>query len=352
MNWSKNLRVGYVPYGPKLDFPADRRRFCHYARERNLAFEIAQPSANYDVVVLSQAADVSVWSRHPRGRTKIVFDFVDSYFSIPRGDLKGLFRGLAKFATGQNRHLRVNYRTALEDMCRRADVTVCGTEEQRASILPFCPNAHVILDSQTIAVRGAKEGYRAGEVFHFVWEGLGHNLVHLLEIREALQTLQRKKPFIIHAITELQYGRFLSRKFSKRNTLNDAAKIWPGMFLYAWHESTFPAIVRSCDLALIPIPLRDPFCAGKPENRLLLFWRMGMPVLASATPAHNRALQEAGLGKGLNSSQEWLEALEEYMSDEQVRRSAGQTGKKFAESVHSDEKWLARWDQVFCSVLH
>jgi glycosyltransferase involved in cell wall biosynthesis len=351
LTWFKKLRVGYVPYGPSFEFPADRRRFCHYARQRQLPFEIAQPSEVYDVVVLSQAADVSIWSQYPRGRTKIVFDFVDSYLSIPRGDLKGKLRGVAKFASGQNRRLRLNYWEALQDMCRRAEAVVCGTAEQQASILPFCPNVHVILDSQTIAVRGVKEDYGVGEVVHLVWEGLGHNLGHLLEIREVLEDLQRKRPFRIHAITELQYGRFLGRKFGKHSTIDDASKIWPGMCLYTWHESTFPAIVRSCDLALIPIPLQDPFCAGKPENRLLLFWRMGMPVLASATPAHNRALQEAGLGRGVTSPQEWRDALDEYISDEQVRKRAGQAGRRFAESVHSDERWLARWDQVFCSVL-
>jgi glycosyltransferase involved in cell wall biosynthesis len=346
-----NLRIGYVPYGPTFDFPADRRRFCFYARERNIPFEIARPSEAYDVVVLSQAADVSVWSRYPRGRTKIVFDFVDSYLSIPRRDLKGRFRGLAKFASGQNRRLRLNYWTALEDMCRRADATVCGTAEQQKAIRPFCPNAHVILDSQSLAVRGCKEDYRAGEVLNFVWEGLGHNLGHLLEIREVLQDVRSKRPFVLHAVTELSYGRFLGRRFGKHSTLDDAQRIWPGMYLYQWHESTFPAIVRSCDLALIPIPLGDPFCAGKPENRLLLFWRMGMPVLASATPAHNRALQDSGLEKGLTSPQEWREALERFMSDEETRRRAGQTGRTFAETFHSNEKWLARWDQVFCSIL-
>jgi glycosyltransferase involved in cell wall biosynthesis len=351
LNWFENLRIGYVPYGPTFEFPADRRRFCYYARERNIPFEIAQPSEVYDVVVLSQAADISVWSQYPRGRTKVVFDFVDSYLSIPKRDLKGMLRGLAKFASGQNRRLRLNYRTALEDMCRRADATVCGTAEQRATILPFCPNVHVILDSQSIAVRGWKEDYRAGDVFHFAWEGLAHNLWHLLEIKEALQDLRRKRPFLIHVVTEMRYGRFLGRQFGKRSTIDDASKIWPGICLYTWHESTFPAIVRSCDLALIPIPLKDPFCAGKPENRLLLFWRMGMPVLASGTPAHNRAFQEAGLGTGLTSPQEWREALDEYMSNEQARKRAGQSGRTFAETFHSNDKWLTRWDEVFRSIL-
>src|SRR5437588_889604 len=132
------LRVGYVPYSSSLDSPGDRRRFCFYARKRNIPFEIAMPGKTYDLVVLSEAADITVWSRYPRGHTRIVFDFIDSYLSVPGNDLKAKLRGLAKFVWRQNRYLRLDYRAALQDMCRRADATVCTTQEQKASILPFC----------------------------------------------------------------------------------------------------------------------------------------------------------------------------------------------------------------------
>ena len=48
----QQLRIGYVPYTPSLDKPGDRRRFVHYARRRNLSFEIADPAQDYDVVIL------------------------------------------------------------------------------------------------------------------------------------------------------------------------------------------------------------------------------------------------------------------------------------------------------------
>ena len=351
MNSLKQLRIGYVPFGSSFHFPGDRRRFCYYATARKIPFEIVRSSEEYDVVVLSQAADISFWSRCPRGRTKIVFDFVDSYLSLSGLDWKGMLRGLAKFASGQNRRLRLNYSRALEDMCSRADATICSTVEQRMRILPFCQNVHMILDSHATVVREWKDDYSADGMFHFVWEGLAHNLGHLLEIKEALQDLRKKRPFLIHAITELQYYRFLGRQFGKRNTVDDARKIWPEMRLYAWDERTFSAIVRSCDLALVPIPLQDPFCAGKPENRLLIFWRTGMPVLASATPAYTRTMQECGLDMALTSQQEWREALDYYISNEQARKHAGRVGRAFAETQRGEERTLTLWDEVFRSIL-
>ena len=73
MNFPRGLRIGYSPCSSSLAAPGDRRRFFHYAAQRNLRFEIARPDEAYDIVVLTQAADISLWSRYPRTRGKIIF---------------------------------------------------------------------------------------------------------------------------------------------------------------------------------------------------------------------------------------------------------------------------------------
>jgi glycosyltransferase involved in cell wall biosynthesis len=352
VNWLKELRIAYVPFGPTFDFPGDRRRFCFYASARNLAFEIARPGETYDVVVLTQAADLTFWSSHPRGRTKIIFDFPDSYLSIPKFDGKAMLRGLAKFAVRQNQRLRLSYRSTLEAMCSRADATICCTPEQRERILPFSKNVHVILDAHFAVVRSFKDDYTADRVFHFVWEGLAHNLEHLSEIRDSLRDLLQKRPFLIHAITQLEYRKFLGGKLGRRNTVDEARKIWPEILLYTWNERTFSGIVRSCDMALIPIPQHDPFCTEKPENRVLLFWRAGMPVLASATAAHRRVMKECGLDMAPATNEDWRQALELYTSDEEARRHAGLTGRAFAETHYREENMLSLWDGAFQSLYN
>ena len=71
-------------------------------------------------------------------------------------------------------------------------------------------------------------------------------------------------------------------------------KVFNSVKLHLWDESTCSDIIRNCDLAVIPIDLSDPFAFGKPENKLLLFWGMGMPVVTSAIPAYVRAMQAVG----------------------------------------------------------
>jgi hypothetical protein len=347
----RGLRIGYAPCSSTLQAPGDRRRFCYYARKRNLSFERADPSEAYDVVVVSAAADISIWRRYQRGNAKIVYDLTDSYLAIPKLNPKGLLRGLAKYATRQNRHLLLSYAGGIREMCGRADAVICTTAEQRLDIIPSCDNVHIILDFQGSVARSTKTNYETGDVFNLVWEGLAGNVGTLHEVMGVLCELQEKRPIAIHAITNLSYGKYLNGRFAQRSTVDLARKMPIPLYLYAWNEQTCSTIACACDLAIIPIPLHDSLYAGKPENKLHLFWRMGMPTIVSATPAYSRAMKESGLSMACKTPQDWRGALDKYFASEEARRDAGQQGKEFVDRYYSEQAMLVRWDDVFSSIL-
>ncbi|MEJ7745200.1 MAG: hypothetical protein WKF61_00280 [Luteimonas sp.] len=345
-----SLRVGYVPYSQGLGAPGDRRRFMYYARNRNLRFEIARPSQQYDVVVVAENADLSVWSQYDKGGAKVVYDFIDSYLAIPRTDPKGRLRGLAKYVSGQSRHLRLDYWKAFESMCERADAVICATPEQAGDIFPFCGNVHQILDFQSTVALASKSDYRAGEVFNLVWEGLPENVSSLKSLRTVLATLQTRRKIALHLVTDLQFKRHMGR-FGHTQTADIARGLCDHVYLYAWNEQMCSTIISSCDLAVIPINLADPLAAGKPENKLLLFWRMGMPTITTATPAYARAMASANLPMACRDEDDWLQALEHYMTNEPARRHAGAAGKALAESAYGEQVILQKWDAMFDSLL-
>src|SRR3954452_14444340 len=109
------LRVGYAPLSPTLAQPVDRRRFPYYAERRGFHFEIADPARDYDVVVVSQRANVVRWARHA-GRALLVYDLIDAYLAGSANDWKSRGRGVAKYAIGQIVRPVVDYRQAIEAM--------------------------------------------------------------------------------------------------------------------------------------------------------------------------------------------------------------------------------------------
>ena len=348
----KDLRIGYTPYDETLKRPGDRRRFCFYAEKRNIKFELAKPSETYDLVYVTHAADLTVWCDYQKGNAKIIYELIDSYLAVPKFDRKGILRGLAKYVSGQYKHLQLNQWKTIQSMCKRADAVACSTMEQKRDILQFCPNVHIILDIKSMYSQ-VKRDYSAGEVFHFVWEGLPHSLNSFREIREALAYLSKNRKIALHLVTALDFGQFMG-KYWKRHTTDFVRNLFDfnEIYLYQWHEQLCSHIITACDMALIPILQDDPFDWGKPEDKLLIFWLMGLPTIVSGTPSHIRSMDGAGLSMSCATQDSWVKILERYMDDERAREDAGNKGRAYALEYNNDEKILKQWDNLFESIVN
>jgi hypothetical protein len=341
-------RIGYAPFSSTLTHPGDRRRFVAYARARGLPFEIARPDQRYDVVVLSELADISVWPEYRHG--KIIYDSIDSYLAIPRTDVKQMLRGIAWFASGRHRRLRLNFPAAIERMCARADAVICTTEAQKEDITPFCSNVHVILDIHDYAVRAIKSDYGAGVPFNLIWEGLPSNVPYLKTIAPVLRELSQRRPIVLNIVTDPDRPRLFGQ-FGRIETLAVARRIFANVAFHRWDEATFSDIVTRSDAAIIPVTLDDVFAAGKPGNKLALLWRLAMPVVTSATPAYLSMQQAAGLGHfACTDAASWFAALDRLMTSEAERREAGERGHSFVTSNLGTDKLLELWDEAFWSV--
>jgi len=342
-------RIGYAPRSPGLDVPGDRRRFCFYARARKLSFEVTgEPLPDQDIVVVTTTADISQWSRADP-RIKIVYDLIDSYLALPQFTPKSLGRGVAKRLSGETKQLIWDYRSAIEAMCARADAVVCCTEEQRQAILRHCPNVHVILDYHGAEARLRKRRFDASVPFRLVWEGLPYTLPGFREVRAALDRVRRRHAVEVHLVTDLEFRQYAGR-FRKWTTRDFAARYVDGFRLHEWTSDRVAEVVTSCDLAIIPVLLDDPMFRGKPENKLLLFWRMAMPTVTSATPAYQRAMSQAGLDMTCGDAASWEELLEHYIVDADAREKAAERGYRWVTEAHSEFHLIEQWDALFASV--
>jgi hypothetical protein len=347
-------RVGYFPASPAFDAPSDRRRFVYYARNRGIRFEFADPSKEYDLVVLNQRADLSVWTKYRPGDARIIYEANDSYILVPASDPKQALRGTFKFLTGQSRRLQINYRAAVQDMCRRSDAVICSTEEQREQIAPLCANTHLILDFQDGDVLARKTSYASGAVLNIVWEGLASSGIPMGMMRDILEPIAATRPVALHLVTDLQYRRY-SNKLGKVHTDELARKEFGSLarnvHIHQWSAFALSAIATAADLAIIPIDVADTFARGKPENKLLLLWRLGVPTLTTDTPAYQRAMKLAGIDLCCSSLADWHARLGRLAASEQERADAGQRGLAITSTQYSSEEMLRRWDAVIQTLV-
>jgi hypothetical protein len=345
----KSVKIGVElqPFTPEM--PAFRRRFGYYLKCRRLTWERADYKKRYDVVLVQHAGDLTKWKNYAHG--KIIFDYNDDYLAVKMDGVKAIGRGLAKFVSRRWSNFVLDYRVAYREMMKRADAMVCCTEAQRAQALPLCRNVHNILDLQADANWTLKKEYVSTTPFNLVWEGLP-DFAGLQSLSGVMHNVQQSRPCAFHLVTALVQYRHLGL-MGKRSSREVVDKLLPfhNVWLYEWNPILFTKIVTACDLGIIPIKMNDPFWVGKPANKLLFFWRMGMPALVSGTPEYKAMMRAAGIDMICESEDEWVAKLDVYINDESIRRAAGQRGLAFVQEHFSEDKQLAQWDQVLESVL-
>ena len=343
--WSE---IGYVPHGPRLERPFDRRRFPCYAKMRGLSFRAVTDWKDHDIIVLSPSADVTRWVDAPSDR-RIVVDLPDSFPAERRG-VRRSFRGLAKWAVGESRRPILNYGRAVERLLERADAVVCGTDEQVRSVSKHATNVHPILDLHS-EIKVRRPTINDGTSLDIIWEGLPATLPSIQQMLPALKSLSDRYELRLHLVTDLRYKLYMNR--FRTCLTEDVVGSWGiDVSLHQWSVDTLDEVAAGCDIAIVPVDLTDPMAAGKPENRMRIFWRLGLPVVVSPSPANARAAALAGVDREVlcATSDDWRRVLERLYERPDERLRIAEAGQATALSVYSEESLASRWDRLFESL--
>ena len=347
MNWS-NLRIGYAPYSINLCAPGDRRRFCFYAKNRHINFEQADPRNIYDIVYLTYGCDIASWldykNRYPK--VKFVFELIDSYF-LEKYKLLTVLKGLVRFIIGKESRLYINYKSALIKIISISDAVVCSTDLQRMEINRLNKNVHISLDYFSDDITFHKENYEIDSKLKLVWEGQPYTVGNILLLNDFFGNLAC--PFDLYIITDFTVSYYNNLYKVKTESLLKNLKC--NYKLIPWDRDKISEIVSGCDLAIIPIIKDDIFALNKPENKLLFFWEMGIPVITTDTPAYRRVMDLAGLDHYCATAQDWVEKIENFVKlDGCARKKFVEKSTDYVGRFHSKEILLKKWDQIFESL--
>jgi hypothetical protein len=342
-------RIGYVPLSPDLSVPGDRRRFPAYAEARGIEFDVAMDWEGLDLVVLSSEADIARWVGVPKG-TGLILDLPDAFLD-ERRTARSLTRGLAKWVAGPLSRPVLDHRRAVIRLIQRADAVVCSTPEQADRLGRFTDNAHVVLDLHGEVAPLAPRPATGDSGLEVVWEGQHPTLVAIEQVLPALRRLGTESEVTLSLVTDLRSPRFMNR-FAVREVAEVVAGWGIEVRAHEWSASNLRSVAMTADLAIVPVELTDPYTVGKPENRMRIFWRLGLPVVASDTPSHRRAMKLAGLSGHVlcRTTDDWTEALGRYAGDPGLRSVDGELGHVAALGPYGDPAVLAGWDAVFTSL--
>lgn len=288
----KNLKIGYVPLSQDFTHPADRRRFHFFCKQKNIKFEIAIFEKSYDYVIVTGLADFTLWSTYRKG--KIVFELLDPYIFEKNKKIKNFLRSFGKTLLGNFKYANFNYHSLLRKMCKNSYAVICATDSHIRTLKKFNPNIHSIPDyhGEILNENYSKKKFSLNNKIEIFWEGYPINLLST-EFKKLIKNLKNNKKiqFKFNIVTDKSFYLFFN-KFLIQNTNTILRKYNIDFKLYDWNTTNIREAANKSDIGVIPLNLKNIFEKNKPENKLLLMWRLGLPTLTSNTPAYRNIMNK------------------------------------------------------------
>lgn len=347
----RHLRIGYQPLSPDLSQPGDRRRVVFWAKYRGHKI-ITNLNEPVDVYLLSEKADFGLFPKKAAG-APVVFDLVDAYLA-KENLAKDWVRGVSKIATGQLTGWPKPFTKFVENLCIGSSAVICSSPEQKETILPYAKNVHVILDSHAELPLLPFTNKGKVENKQLLWEGLPATIGGLTQIASALDSASERYAIELSCVTNTDYFKFLGKYFHGDTASLLKRRLGAGYQhskIIPWSIKNLVTAAKLASCAVIPIDLSGPLQNLKPENRLLIMWRLGLPCLTSPSPAYIRSSESAGSDTICFTGEDWEMKMTEILENSDVAESIVKKGQVYLQEFHDTDALLEKWDRVFNSVV-
>lgn len=328
--------------------PGDRRRFAGFALRNDIGIvDLTEDAPSVDAAVLTLGSDISCWREIKKKNGILILDIVDSYLDESKLSLKRNLRGAYKSITRQIAHPTVNYQRLIEEVVLNADAVVCASKEQQKKLRLLNPNVHAIVDCFEELRNRTKISELADNGHQIMWEGFPENLKHL-----KLLGSKKNEVWNSYVLNVITLENMQSRIFRRQSISTSARleKMGISHHLRPWTLENLIETTNQCDLAVIPLDVRDKLAWNKSENKLLGLWILGIPVLASPTPSYSRVALEADVKNCIVNDGDWALALSRVMNDPVLRLENINNGRAYAEQIGSAQATDFRWGKVLESV--
>ena len=286
---------------------------------------------------------------------KLAVDLVDGYLMAGPSRIEDYGRSAVRIASRDFSPTTSRYTSWLRRAAEVADVVICSSPEQASILGTMNANVHPILDWHgELPLLASRDGRQESAEPSVFWEGQSATLKHLIDHAGPLRRASRQVPLLLNVVTDPRVPligpralgpssvRLLHKAFSGSNVK---------VAFHRWTPRNAEAVAASCDFAILPISSHDSFARAKPENRLLIAWRLGLPCLTSNTPAYSRVMTDAQVEGVCRDARNWESALLNYSQDRDLRAANIAAGQEYLARNHSDAQLLARWDSALMPLL-
>lgn len=343
----KRLRIGIFPLSLDFKHPGDRRRFAAWAMNRKHELVIGELK-NIDMLFLTEGSDF--FSIHKKTSAPKILDLVDGYLG-EQNPLQDFSRGTAHSIVRKYFTYPRTYSSIVRDTCRNVDLVVCSSPEQQKTIRPYNDNVKVILDDHSeipLMPFTSLKNKNDARNSRGLWEGTPHTL-------NGLENLVRNCEGAIdgiNVVTDLHYFRVMNRFFGGRTKTRLQKRFGMTAFnLFSWNIANLKSARLQSTHAVLPVDKSSYIQYLKPENRLLIMFRLGLPCISTDLLSYKRVEQKLNVPLTASTWSEWRQMIELIKSDQEFAAYQVSLGQQYIKEYHTQELLFSAWDAAVESIL-
>jgi len=340
----RKLRIGISSYSADLSHPGDRRRIVSWARHKGHEIIVGE-TRKIDLLFISEGSDFLRMSKI-KGPPKI-FDLIDGYLA-PQSSFNDTLRGFSKSLIRQHRTYPRTYTSIVKEACRNVQLVICSSQEQMDTIRPHNSNVKVILDNHSEFPFRKYQERQSKNSSGLFWEGTTFTLkgVENLFGRIADSSIH------LNIVTDLFHPRLLGRFFKQDVNTRLKHSLGSNQFsLYPWSIDNVVRHSAISKLAVIPVYTRDKLQVMKPENRLLIMHRLGIPCLTSSIPSYTRIERTLQTKITCDGITDWKMSISRLLIDDAYASDQVLKGQEYLREFHTEDILFDKWDKAVKSIL-
>lgn len=286
--------------------------------------------------------------------TRLVLDLVDGYLAEQPSLLKDYLRQLSRVGVLEFLRRPIRFSKSLTLLCEESDLIIVASQEQAEVVRNLNPNVIPIWDCHDeLGEPRHPSPLHKESKFEIFWEGLSVTLFHFQECLPDLKEFLLETNSTLNIVSNPNHFRF-SNRFLKVSTEKYLGKIFRELEyhikFHEWSVTRVREVASRCDFGLIPLLERDKFARLKPENKLMIYWRLGLPTLFSGSPSYLRVAQKLGLSDFSVEGGRWKERLL-WLSKDLVNQGGRiSTATDMLVEHHNEQAILAQWRRAFQSL--
>jgi hypothetical protein len=339
--------IGYEGYSSGNTGIADRRRILYWAKVRgHLVVESRDPRA--DLIVVTSSADLGYWAK-ANTSVPIILDVVDGLIG-EQSKLRDVARGYSYWITRRtSNNYPKSYSELILQLARKCQTVVCSSPEQVDEWSKFGVEAVDILDIHEEVPVSPQEIFSAeSKTTEIFWEGLPATLGSMSLLRDSFES-RPNSFYTLNLLTNLTAYKYMNKY--KRLDLNSyLSEQLPQKNVHInfidWSPQNLVYFSRKSTLGVIPISGLQGYNHLKAENRLLIMWRLGLPVLTSPLRSYTRVMRDAQIDGICKDSAEWQTKTQRLIESKGLREEFIAKSRIYLEKNHNLGDILAKWDKA------